>query len=492
MLANKKTTTTVDGLNQKFFIRRLSGGQIKISVPANLGPEELGNKILVKVNVDESCKRLYEGSYLPNQDRPFHEWLEFLAENYQQDKKIITPVSATCKKCEFTCSPEQENAGLRSGYKECWTQQLNWSESDFAKPRMLDIWDFRRTSRMIGQQRYFMEEISDDDLGLHPDVEDEMSRTERQRIQIDKVVSGDNTPCILIEGLKKEMATWKFPLHFIDFETTALAIPFTKGRHPYEGIAFQYSHHMVHADGTVVHKGQYIQREQGVFPNFDFLRALKKELEQDEGTIFRFAAHENTYLNIIYSQLKSGEEPDRDVLCDWIKTITHSTERQEESWEGARDMVDMCEIVKRFHYDPMTGGSNSIKKVLPAILNRSRFLQEKYAKPIYGTPTYPSHNFNDFAWIRNTDQGVENPYHLLPPLFEGVADEQLDDFITEEHLSDGGAAMMAYARMQFSEMTANERKQVIEGLLRYCELDTLAMVMLWEYWKFEIFKVISP
>ncbi len=43
--------------------------------------------------------------------------------------------------------------------------------------------------------------------------------------------------------------------------------------------------------------------------------------------------------------------------------------------------------------------------------------------------------------------------------------------------------MIAYARMQFSEMKAGEREELVKGLLRYCELDTFAMVMIYEGWR---------
>jgi hypothetical protein len=39
-----------------------------------------------------------------------------------------------------------------------------------------------------------------------------------------------------------------------------------------------------------------------------------------------------------------------------------------------------------------------------------------------------------------------------------------------------------YAKMQFMSMTPEENELVAQGLLKYCELDTLAMVMIWEYW----------
>lgn len=35
-------------------------------------------------------------------------------------------------------------------------------------------------------------------------------------------------------------------------------------------------------------------------------------------------------------------------------------------------------------------------------------------------------------------------------------------------------------------MTENERKEITNGLLKYCELDTLAMVMIYEHFKEDI------
>ena len=43
--------------------------------------------------------------------------------------------------------------------------------------------------------------------------------------------------------------------------------------------------------------------------------------------------------------------------------------------------------------------------------------------------------------------------------------------------------MMAYSRLQFTEMTSYEREELEKSLLKYCELDTLAMVMIYEGWR---------
>jgi len=147
-------------------------------------------------------------------------------------------------------------------------------------------------------------------------------------------------------------------------------------------------------------------------------------------------------------------------------------------------MVDMWELVKRYYYDPATNGSNSIKQVLPAILNSSKFLQEKYSQPIYGAEGgIPSLNFKDWTWIRFKDGRVEDPYSLLPEMFADFEEKEFLLLDTYNQLKDGGAATTAYMRMQFTEMSDYERKEISQALLKYCELDTLAMVMIYEGWK---------
>jgi hypothetical protein len=138
-------------------------------------------------------------------------------------------------------------------------------------------------------------------------------------------------------------------------------------------------------------------------------------------------------------------------------------------------------------YNPLTGGSNSLKFVLPACLNSSTFLKEKYSNPIREI-NLTSKNFDaDHIWISMKNGKVINPYKLLPNLFEGWSDEQLDEIIGEiETISDGGAALMAYAKLQFIDMTDEERIELTKSLLKYCELDTLAMVMVYEHFRFDL------
>jgi hypothetical protein len=367
---------------------------------------------------------------------------------------------------------------------------MGLSIDELRRPHVLSLWSFGKKDDYIKRGTYFLDQFTRADLepkkpNKNAVVSFGLSKIDRQELQIEKSKADDSTPYIDLDGLRREMKAWKYPLHFIDFETSGVAIPFNAGRRPYEQIAFQFSHHEVREDGSICHKSEWIDDQIGKFPNFRFIRALKVALEGDDGTIFRYANHENNILNIIYGQLMNSNEPDRQELCDWIKTITHSSKSSAEIWTGQRDMVDLWDLVKKYYYHPFTEGSNSIKHVLPAIIRSCEFIQGKYRLPVYGN-TIESLNFNNHSWITFDTAGeVINPYELLPSVYDGVRNDLLDEFLLDEEtgIADGGAAMIAYARMQFTRMPEEERKSIRKALLRYCELDTFAMVMIYESWR---------
>ena len=488
MLADKDKRTSIDGLNQMFFLYKDSD-RTKVHVTYSGTPQDLGDQILSTINVDDISNQIYNQEYsIADQKLSFEGLINLYSYHYVNDQFLRHRLGSKCASCEYTADNVHLQQGLKSGYHECWKNLANFTVTDFSKPHILKIWDYRKKDEYIADKKYFQMQL--DRVDLEPKSTKKvkpakgLSRVDRQELQITKSKNSDLSQYFDLE-IREEMKTWNFPLHFIDFETSAVAIPFNKERKPYEQIAFQYSHHIVYSDGSIEHKGQWINNTPGYFPNYEFVRNLKKELENDEGTIFRYAAHENSILNAIYNQLKESNENDKDELCTWIKTITKSTSSSIEKWEGHRNMVDMRDLVLKYYYHPQTEGSNSIKAVLPAILNESIYLKEKYSTPMYGTEI-PSLNFSNQQWIQKTEDGrVINPYDLLPLVFDGKSGEDLDNLITDEEMGihDGGTAMIAYAQMQFTQMSSEERQRLSSALLRYCELDTFAMVLIYEAWK---------
>ncbi len=494
LLVDKGRITTVEGLNQKFLIQTDDKERVLVKIVGDVSLQAIGAQILVEIKVDDLVDSIInEEKFRDNPLHSFEEWIQIYSDSHQKDEILRDTVGGKCAKCEFYAN-DQEIKNLKSGYHECWIQLAKFKTEDFLKPSILTVYDFRKKDEYISAGKYFQENLTREDL--EPATKKKanavkantgLTRIDRQELQVQKSRDRDTIPYIDKEGLRASMSSWKYPLHFIDFETTSVALPFNKGKRPYEQIVFQYSHHLMHKDGTIEHKGQWLNDKVGAFPNFEFVRALKTELG-DEGTIFRYAAHENSILNAVYRQLKASNEKDAQELCDWIKTITKSTQGSIDSWEGQRNMVDLRDLVFSYYYHPMTEGSNSLKDLLPAMLHSSSYLKELYGQPIYGTKI-KSLNFKDKRWVELDDSGViKDPYDLLPPMFEGISNSLLDSLILEEdaELQDGGAAMIAYAQMQFTQMTEEERKLIGNALLQYCELDTLAMVMIVQEWMHEL------
>lgn len=488
MLADKRIPCPSDCLNQKFRVRTNADGRKHAVIVAPVTEEDLTPPILCAVNVDEFCELLYQ---TPNGEddagRSFIERARYYSEYYERNEKIVTPPHPGCKACEFRADDEDLAKGKLCGFSECWKETLGWVDADLAEPTVLDIWNYNhlKIRKRFEEGRLKISEFTESDIDPKSDDAPGISPSERQWMQVEKIQNRDKSYWIDRENLAREMRGWEFPLHFIDFETSMAAIPFNRGRRPYEGIAFQFSHHRVDDAGRVAHVGEYLNAEPGQFPNYDFVRALRREVSTDSGSIFRYGDHENTYLNMIYRQLLDDPEVnDREELLAFICSISTSNNGSAEKWQGERCMIDMLQLVKRYYYDPHTGGSNSIKQVLPAVLRSSGYLKERYSAPIYGAANgIPSLNFRDWIWYKADGDDVTDPYKLLPNMFADISDEDFELISDSSVLNDGGAALTAYARLQYEDMSDYERNEIKSALLKYCELDTLAMVMIYEAWR---------
>jgi hypothetical protein len=108
-----------------------------------------------------------------------------------------------------------------------------------------------------------------------------------------------------------------------------------------------------------------------------------------------WSPHENTILKRIITQLQSTS----DVVDDAEELITFLTSITK---DGKRELYDLCRLSRDTFFTKASKGSNSIKKVLPSILNISDFIKKKYSNPIYGLATgITSKNFNNFQWLQN-------------------------------------------------------------------------------------------
>lgn len=484
MLINTDKQCDVDGLNQMIRINTKTQIVDASGLESYTPPTNECDWLLLPCDMNQVCDAIIENRTAEQAEymgTTFTDYVNMLLESMRSDVPIAPRISSQCKGCEFRSSDKE-----RSGYHRCWRECAGFTDADFEKPHTLELWGgkgFRKAKQLISEGKYFLSDLKPLDYFSPKNSEisldmSEFNPSSRRQMQVEKWSKDDMEP-VLLPGLKAEMEEWQFPLHFIDFETSTVALPFTKGRYPYETTAFQYSHHQLDADGKLTHT-EWISTDR-VFPNFDFVRALKHDLDGDSGTIFRYSHHENSVLNQIAEQLQFSQEPDKDELVAFIQGITHDTK---EDRYGARDMVDLCEVVVRYYYDPSMKGSNSIKVVLPAVL-RSRELQKLYEQPYreyVSSPNFAEFDFSLINYIDESHTEVGNPYKYLPTIgAELLEDGEMPD--SEDRINNGGLANANYAKLQYDGLSEEEKLKLKNALLRYCELDTMAMVLIYKYFE---------
>jgi hypothetical protein len=97
---------------------------------------------------------------------------------------------------------------------------------------------------------------------------------------------------------------------------------------------------------------------------------------------------------------------------------------------------------------------------------------------------------DDHVWLKKLDNEIIDPYKSLPPVHKNISQDEIEARLSSiDNIDDGGAALTAYGKIQYTDMTEKEREDIAEALKRYCELDTLAMVMIYEHLKSLLIKI---
>ena len=491
MLVDKSVVVSGDGLHQLFRIDR-QGAQVTVRVTDPEEARRLGNALLKQVDVSDLVDAIIAGTAGiaaetsdvcgPSLSDRARLYAGYLAKGVPMPEKA--PIGMHCKNCEFRTDADDIKAGMRSGFDQCWSERLAARHRPDRTP-LFALWNYRATagnSVMDGDGIYYLDEMSSSQL-KKPNV--------RQERQLDAVHTNRLTEEIASD-IGTAISGWTYPIHFLDFETATPALPFHRGMRPYQILGFQFSCHHLHADGAITHD-EFLVMDPETFPSWRFVQALRKVLGNDQGTILRYSAHENTVLRALRRQMLQSANDSTGILqeipagfdvsehAQWIDTITTTGDKDDVSdLVGPRSMVDLLPLVKHHYYHPRMGGSNSIKHVLPAVMTASPWLRTEYGKPL----SFGTNLRGQVLWQLGPEgKTPRDPYELLPPVFEGIPHAVLEGDDEDEVLKSGGAAMMAYASMQYTDMPLERRQSIAAALLRYCELDTLAMLMIVQHWK---------
>ncbi len=266
------------------------------------------------------------------------------------------------------------------------------------------------------------------------------ARNERQLRQIEHTRLG--TPWVS-PTLGERLADMVYPLHFIDFEASRVALPYHAGMGPYGLLAFPWSCHTIEAPGAKPVHREWLSTDTS-WPSGDFVHTLR-DCVGHEGSLVVWSPFEASTLRTLRDQLalRHALPPDLD---DWFASL-------------APRMRDLMKVAEQDFYHPLMKGRVSIKVVLDALWQTDATLREQCA-----------------AWFSVALSVNDDPYKALPPLeINGVAQE----------VHDGTGAIRAYEMMLFSsrQADADERTGWAQLLRQYCELDTLSMVLIYDYWR---------
>jgi len=499
LLPNKAKVATVDGLNQMFRVEQVDPKSHRVTCKPlpGLTAEDVGDPLLELLDVTHLVDELLEMVHeIPGMAGTVEQLSEQLYAVLRNPRSMRAPLQSQCKSCEFRLPPGQAK---RSGFHECWKETVDNVRLDAGEPLVVDLWDGRRTKAWMSAGKRFLVDVASDDLPLETES-GKLSRTHRQFLQITGEGLNVHGYCFDKDLFSREMDSWQWPINLIDFETSRTALPFHRGGKPYGLVAFQWSHHVLHEDGRLEHADDFLMTEPGQLPNVGFLKSLRQTLSRNNGTVMMWSPYENSVLNGLLDTLASEmalagiAEHERETmyreLLEIVDSLTVKKQGNTILHKGNRAMVDLCELSSDGFFHRRAGGSNSIKKVLPAMLTASEFLRDLYRQPVYGAVGQPEVTANAFNsrnfkepmtwWQLDATGKVIDPYQLLPPVFADIDVHESDD---DAVINQGGAAAAAYGRLQLEHESDETRQAWRDALLKYCELDTLAMAMIVQGWR---------
>ena len=445
MLPDKAKTTPIEGLIGWFRLKEVN----QVGTFRNVDVEFTGDE-----------KRLHEGHILSilevNEEvgkrmNMVIEQAKSYIDSIINDIKIENPISISCKSCEYRVVDETHP---QSGFEECW-QDLAEAKDKKGKSvaHILELGQLGNINRFKGDG--INQLISQGKVSLN-DVPVEFLYTAkggpayngRPLYQITEKEE------FLLKGFGEEIAGIQYPLHFLDFETSQMAIPYHANMRPYEKVLFQWSCHTIDKPGAEPRHSEWINSLE-TYPNIEFVRSLMKLIGYS-GTVMTWSAYENTQLKSMVEVLMSQDKPEKDLL-DWIKHVAQLYK------EDSSMIVDMNKLALQYYFHPMMGGRTSIKVTLPAVLSATKSKRIKKWLEAEGLHTL------------NPDGTIANPYDQLP---------KFEIMELAEVVKDGTGAMRAYQDMLYG--VHRDNPDIVlnykNALLKYCKLDTLAMVIIWEHW----------
>ena len=175
------------------------------------------------------------------------------------------------------------------------------------------------------------------------DLPTNFSLTPPQRNYVNSVLH--NEPVINANAIQQELANLQYPIHFLDFETDNPAIPRFDGLRPYQHFPFQYSCHIMQADGSVTHH-EYLHTDTSD-PRRLLLEPLLSHISSHGSVVVYKASFEKGVLEHLANFFPEHAPALQSIIGR---------------------LWDLLDIFKKHYTHPDFLGSNSLKAVLPVLV----------------------------------------------------------------------------------------------------------------------------
>jgi CRISPR/Cas system-associated exonuclease Cas4 (RecB family) len=177
------------------------------------------------------------------------------------------------------------------------------------------------------------------------DVPEDFDLTPRQWKQINLVKSGERQ--VAADEIRARLGEVNYPVYFLDYETVNPAIPIYDGYRPFQVMVFQFSLHVLDADGAELRHHEFLA-DGAADPTRDLMAAMQTAIEAAGGSVMVWSAYENTNNKNI-----AAKYPEFKIFLDSVAERTF-------------DLMGI--FSKGLYTDAKFKGSYSIKNVLPVML----------------------------------------------------------------------------------------------------------------------------
>ena len=240
-LVDKSKSTTIESIFSKFEFdesdlptARATAKFRRPKVSYSGDPEELRrDNFLAKIDVTSEVTELLSEVEASS--------TAFLSSLTDPITRIQVPINVNCRACEYRLDPGtfmEDGLPARNGFAECWGELANVSPSilDYYYASTIGGRNSPTVNALLAQGHAKLSDIEEKDL-VRADGE-AGPRNVRQRLQRKYTLTNQE---YIDPQLPAILAKCAYPLHFIDFETSRVAVPYHAGMRPYEQVAFQWS-----------------------------------------------------------------------------------------------------------------------------------------------------------------------------------------------------------------------------------------------------------